>query len=81
MDIFESPASPHAKDPTGMHRTAPLPIADQAADGVLHCLRLLAEEAAGLGLARTHVAICQVLRICEAERTPPALGDPPRLVQ
>jgi hypothetical protein len=63
-----------------MHRTAPLPASDPAADGVLHCLRLLAEEAAGLGLARTHVAICQVLQICEAERSPPWSDAAPLLV-
>lgn len=55
-----------------MPTPASLPDPDAAADGVIHCLRLLAAEAAGLGLPRTHLAICQVLRICEAERTPSA---------
>lgn len=50
-----------------MPTTAPTDAPTPAATGVIHCLRLLAEEAAGLGLPRTHVAICQVLRICEAE--------------
>ena len=53
-----------------MPTPAPLPDPDPAADGVIQCLRLLAAEAAGLGLPRTHLAICQVLQICEAERAP-----------
>ena len=36
--------------------------------GIIHCLHLLAEDAERLGLPRTHLAICQVLEICEAER-------------
>jgi hypothetical protein len=45
-----------------------------SAAGIIHCLHLLAEDAARLGLPRTHLAICQVLQICEAgriERQPP----------
>jgi hypothetical protein len=36
---------------------------------IIHCLWLLAEEAASQGLPRTHLAICQVLLICETERS------------
>lgn len=57
-----------------MPRTAPAQVPDPPASGVIHCLRLLAEEAAGLGLPRTHVAICQVLQICEAECGPTLSG-------
>ncbi len=35
--------------------------------GIAHCLHLLAEDAVRLGLRRTHLAICQVVEICEAE--------------
>jgi hypothetical protein len=47
----------------------------QSAGGIIHCLHLLAEDAARLGLPRTHLAICQVLEICEAERIDH--GQPP----
>jgi hypothetical protein len=50
-------------------------------NGITHCLHLLAEDAARLGLRRTHLAICQVVEICEAEcaeREPGvASGAPP----
>jgi hypothetical protein len=36
-------------------------------NGITHCLHLLAEDAVRLGLRRTHLAICQVVEICEAE--------------
>ena len=51
-----------------MHRDAPLSTIGPSASGITHCLHLLAEDAARLGLPRTHLAICQVLEICEAER-------------
>ena len=61
-----------------MTRDAPLPENGQPASGItaggimpsglIHCLHLLAEDAARLGLPRTHLAICQVVEICEAER-------------
>jgi hypothetical protein len=56
-----------------MSMDAPLPHAGRSASGIvssglIHCLHLLAEDAARLGLPRTHLAICQVLEICEAER-------------
>jgi hypothetical protein len=57
-----------------MPSTAPTHAPDPPTSGVIHCLRLLAEEAAGLGLPRTHVAICQVLQICEAACCPTAPG-------
>ena len=50
-------------------------------NGITHCLHLLAEDAVRLGLRRTHLAICQVVEICEAEcverRTDAASGAPP----
>jgi hypothetical protein len=52
-----------------MARPTPLSDSSPQARGIIRCLRLLAEEAEALGLPRTHLAICQVLRICEAERT------------
>jgi hypothetical protein len=68
-----------------MTRDAPLPENGQPASGItaggimpsglIHCLHLLAEDAARLGLPRTHLAICQVLEICEAERIEQG-GDP-----
>ena len=35
-------------------------------NGIAHCLHLLAEDAVRLGLRRTHLAIWQVVEICEA---------------
>jgi hypothetical protein len=51
-----------------MPKDAPLPNHGPSTSGIIHCLHLLAEDATLLGLARTHLAICQVLAICEAER-------------
>ena len=51
-----------------MPRDAPIATIGPSAGGIIHCLNLLAEDAARLGLPRTHLAICQVLEICEAER-------------
>jgi hypothetical protein len=51
-----------------MTRDAALSNISPSASGVIHGLHLLAEDAARLGLPRTHLAICQVLEICEAER-------------
>ena len=50
-----------------MTRDAPLPNVGPPTDGIIECLLLLADDAARLGLARTYLAICQVLKICEAE--------------
>jgi hypothetical protein len=50
-----------------MTRLPPLPQNGLSASGIMHCLHLLAEDAVRLGLPRTHLAICQVLEICEAE--------------
>ena len=50
-----------------MARTAPLRDSTPPGGGIMQCLRLLTEDAASLGLPRTHLALCQVLRICEAE--------------
>ena len=38
-----------------------------SASGIIHCLHLMAEDAMRLGLPRTHLALCHVLEICEAE--------------
>lgn len=51
-----------------MTRDIALPSVGPSASGITHCLHLLAEDAARLGLPRTHLAICQVLEICEAEQ-------------
>jgi len=50
-----------------MTRDAPLTDIGPSAGGIIQCLLLLADDAARLGLPRTHLAICQVLKICEAE--------------
>jgi hypothetical protein len=50
-----------------MTRDAPLSNIGPATSGIIQCLHLLADDAARLGLQRTHLAICQVLKICEAE--------------
>lgn len=51
-----------------MHRDDLLANVGPSTSGIIHCLHLLAEDAARLGLPRTHLAICQVLEICEAEQ-------------
>ena len=51
-----------------MHTDVSLSNIGPSASGITHCLHLLAEDAARLGLPRTHLAICQVLEICEAEQ-------------
>jgi hypothetical protein len=56
------------KDKRSMPRDVPLSNIGPSASGITHCLHLLAEDAARLGLSRTHLAICQVVEICEAER-------------
>jgi hypothetical protein len=56
------------KDKRSMPRDVPLSNIGPSASGITHCLHLLAEDAARLGLPRTHLAICQVVEICEAER-------------
>lgn len=50
-----------------MTMDAPRSNPGPSATGIIHCLHLLAEDATRLGLPRTHLAICQVLEICEAE--------------
>ena len=56
-----------------MPRDVPLSNLGPSTSGIIHCLHLLAEDAARLGLPRTNLAICQVLEICEAEQTANAL--------
>ena len=50
-----------------MTRDAPLPNVGPPADGIIECLLPLPNDAARRGLARTYLAICQVLKICEPE--------------
>ena len=50
---------------------------DASASGILHCLRMLAEEAADLRLAGTLRALREAIAICQTERidaTAPAAG-------
>ncbi len=50
-----------------MTRDRPLSNLGPSASGIIHCLHLMAEDAMRLGLPRTHLALCHVLEICEAE--------------
>ena len=47
------------------------------ATGILHCLRMLAEEAASLRLTRTLAALRQALDVCAAEKIVKAHVDQP----
>jgi hypothetical protein len=48
------------------------------ADGIVQCLQMLAEEAAGLRLARTLAAIQKALQVCHEEgQEQPRLPDGP----
>lgn len=42
---------------------------DAAARGIVQCLRMLAEEAASLRLARTRAALQAAIDVCAAEST------------
>jgi hypothetical protein len=64
------------KEKRSMPRDVPLSNIGPSAGGIIHCLHLLAEDAARLGLPRTNLAICQVLEICEAEREASATPAP-----
>lgn len=44
---------------------------DATATGILHCLRMLAEEAESLRLTRTLLALREAIETCSAERTDP----------
>lgn len=44
-----------------------LPAADASPHGIAECLRMLAEEAASLGLACTFAALLETLQVCRAE--------------
>lgn len=46
---------------------APAWESDPTARGIVQCLRMLAEEAASLGMARTLDALQTAMRICAAE--------------
>jgi hypothetical protein len=45
------------------------------AAGIMQCLRMLAEEAASLRLARTLAALRQAIDVCAAENVREATGD------
>jgi hypothetical protein len=47
------------------------------ATGILHCLRMLAEEAASLRLTRTLAALRQALDVCAAEKVLDGQSDGP----
>jgi hypothetical protein len=47
------------------------------ATGILHCLRMLAEEAASLRLTRTLAALRQALDVCAAEKVVDVPADEP----
>lgn len=55
-----------------------------AADGILHCLRMLAEEADNFRLFRTQAALRKAIRACKndqsARLTPPRTRVRPGLV-
>jgi hypothetical protein len=59
-----------------MTRDRPLPNLGRSPSGIIHCLHLMAEDAMRLGLPRTHVALCHVLEICEAEHPHNAVLTP-----
>ena len=40
-----------------------------AADGILHCLRMLAEEADNFRLFRTHAALRKAIRACQTDQS------------
>lgn len=44
------------------------------ASGIMHCLRMLADEAASLNLSRTLVAIHEALQTCESEGLTPDIA-------
>jgi hypothetical protein len=46
---------------------APDPESDPTARGIVQCLRMLAEEAASLGMARTLDALRTAITVCAAE--------------
>jgi hypothetical protein len=46
------------------------------ATGILHCLRMLAEEAASLRLMRTLAALRQALDVCAAEKVNVPADEP-----
>ena len=48
------------------------------AANVLHCLTMLAEEAANLNLPRTMLALRKAIRACQAEQARPGAGMRPR---
>jgi hypothetical protein len=61
---------------------APDTDADPTARGIVQCLRMLADEAAALGMARTLDALQAAIRVCAAEGDagePLTDGDDPRL--
>ena len=49
-----------------------------AASNILHCLRMLAEEADTLRLFRTQVALRKAIRACQSEQTQRLVPRPRR---
>ncbi len=57
----------------GDHVLGPFPddvLVDPMALGILRCLRMLAKEAAGLGLKTTAAALSHSIEICAADQPP-----------
>ncbi len=54
-------------------------LVDPMVLGILRCLRMLANEATGLGLKTTAAALSHSIQICAADQ-PPSLGSADRLV-
>ena len=44
-----------------------LPATDASPSGIAECLRMLADEAASLGLVRTFIGLLEALEICRTE--------------
>ena len=47
----------------------PAPDSQTAASGILHCLKMLEEEADNFRLARTSFALRKAIRACQADQT------------
>lgn len=66
-------AKNHAAPSTPLDELAAQLIAqcDPAARAILHCLRMLAEEAGSLSMPHTSEALTRAMRACAAESPPP----------
>jgi hypothetical protein len=63
-----------AKDETFMNDDPTADDCTPSASGIKACLRMLADEAASLGLVRTTLALGAALDLCEAETIGGELG-------